>query len=165
MVEYDILEESDDGPCYLIQAGKAWTDENNHKRLESFRLFVPKEQRLITYAVLSIELDDDRIKLWLHAHSDNRENEKANIDAGGDIEQELTVATDLFSKWTNMSVRDIESALRFYSVGDTYNLFATMPRIIKVGKESVEITLGTGKTVDAHNVCNNILNSSHPLDR
>ena len=87
------------------------------------------------------------------------------IDGGGDIELTLKIENKLLSKWTGMTNGEIKRAFDSITFSTTYNLLASLPRRIVLTQKEVITEFMPHKKVDSFNVCNNLLNNTHPIDK
>ena len=181
---YPIEKETVQGRHIIIKAGKSWTDNNRVLQYEGITLKIPKEIRSLKefkFAVLGIRQKSyEEFVLNLHGHSDFHEGEiepydskewkddyeYSAIDLGGDVEVGLSLNRKMFNRIIGIYGDAIESSFgkRGINVGNTYNLLASLPRIIAITKNSVIIEKGQGKHIDPM-VCNRLFDGNYPLDK
>lgn len=158
---YPIIEKKSEKDGLFIRAGVKQIDEKKIVHFEGVSLTLPDEKATpskLIYAVMSAISGEERdwIFFSLHAH---------NADSCCEHDTEMKVSLELVKKWTGLTGSDIDNALSsLVYAGATYNFLATMPRMVKVKKEAIEIWFGAGKQIDSMNVCNWILNHKYPLD-
>lgn len=174
---YPIESEEQEGRAVVLHVGKKWREGKYIKYL-GFKLKIPKEIRDFTevkFAVLSVTKGDEyeTYTLGLHAHASQmldlgepyNESSDCFIDAGGDVETQLTVSKEVMQSWTKLSGREIDAALDKVHLGHTYNLLSCLPRTITVTKNKVIVQRKLHEPIDELNVCQLLLTNKHPIDK
>lgn len=110
----------------------------------------------MTFVVLNVkQMPGEKYLLSLHSHG---EGDNDCIEAG------IELSLDMLKAWTELNSRDIENAFRSLSLGYSYNLILSLPRIIEVTEEAIIVKKGKNQIIDAFNACNYLLQETHPLD-
>ena len=158
---YPIRETKEEKDEVLIKAGKEWIDEKRVIQYEGVELKLPKkskEHSKIIFAVTMVwNVDLQNYALGLHTH----EGECCELDG------EMIVSKKMMMKLTGISDKSIRHAIEKNNItlGDTYNLLVSLPRIITLTKKEVIISRNKNpRLVDSMNVCRNIFGNNHPID-
>lgn len=169
---YPIIERRQEGRFIILIAGKRWTDEQRRIRFEGFELPIPEEvsEKETLFAMSSVERFDNAFRMQLISRNAGPSDaylitDIAGVEECGDVWSHIILSREMLATLTGLSPRAIDEAFERISLRWTYDLLARLPRTIKILQDAVEVTYGTAPPIGLLDLCTQIMDGSHPLDR
>ncbi|MBS3167916.1 hypothetical protein J4216_02235 [Candidatus Woesearchaeota archaeon] len=162
IITYPIKEIKQEKNDLFIRAYMDSKDKNKIIQREGFSITIPntkkEELREIIFTVVKITKTSRTNDYKLELRSPNAECCEKDTS--------IQVSKEVMKKWTKMPDYEIDYALtRGIDLQHTYNLLISIPRLIIIKKNEIEIEFSQKESIQPpDSAFNHIINREHPLD-